>query len=70
MREQSEFYVEQGTLADAADDGDHAVAGFYIEARLRAIFLVENHHRISYGGGQRRQFVAYREIAQCFTDFA
>ena len=51
VREQGEFYIEQGTFADAADYGGHAVAGVGVAAGLGAIFFVEDEDRIFQRGG-------------------
>ena len=58
VREQGQFYIEQGTFADAADYGGHAVAGIDVAARLRAIFFVEHDNGITQSGGQSGQLGA------------
>ena len=55
VREQREFHVQDGALANAADDGGHAVAGVDVAPRLRTIFFVEHDDRIANGGGQRSE---------------
>jgi hypothetical protein len=49
VREQSEFDVEEGAFADAADYGGHAVTSLNVAAWLRAIVLIENDHGITDG---------------------
>src|SRR5712692_11346473 len=69
VREEREFYVEQGTHADAADDRGHAVAGVDVAAGLRAIFLVENDDGMAHGGRERGQPGADFKGAQGFAHF-
>src|SRR5713101_10021718 len=69
VREEREFYVEQGTRADAADDCGHAVAGVDVAAGLRAIFLVENDDGMAHGGWERGQLGADFKGAQGFAHF-
>src|SRR6266568_7494269 len=69
VREQRELYVEQGTFADATDDGGHAVSGVDVAARLRAILLVEDNDRMAHGAGERSELGINFEIAEGFADF-
>jgi hypothetical protein len=52
VREQGELYVEERALADAADDGGHAVSSVNVASRLRAVVLIKDEHGMTYG---RRQ---------------
>src|SRR6266571_5123362 len=69
VREQRELYVEQGTFADATDDGGHAISGVDVAARLRAILLVEDNDRMTHGAGERGELGINLEIAVGFANF-
>src|SRR5216683_3783341 len=69
VREQRELYVEQGTFADAADDGGHAVSGVDVTAGLGTVFFVEDNDRMTQGAGERGELGINFEIAQGFANF-
>ena len=69
VRKKRQLDVEQGTFADAADYGSHAVASVDVAAGLRAIFFVEDDDGIFQGGGERGQLGVDFEVAQGFADF-
>src|SRR5258708_7395162 len=69
VREQREFYIEQGTFADAADDGGHAVAGVNVAAGLGAILVVEDDNGVSQSGREGGQLRAEFEISPGFANF-
>src|SRR5260370_652971 len=68
-REQRELYVEQGTFADAADDGGHAISGVDVTAGLGTVFFVEDNDRMAHGAGERGELGVNFEIAQGFANF-
>jgi hypothetical protein len=47
VREQGEFYIEERALADAADDGGHAVSGVNVASRLRAVVVIKDKHGLT-----------------------
>jgi hypothetical protein len=52
VRKQSEFYIEQRALADAAHYCGHAVSRVNVAARLRAVFFFQDDDGLLYGSRQ------------------